>query len=190
MTHATVKTSAPGLCTVAFAYDAEAVAAVKALPGAEYDGAAWKVAVLSLPALKSIFTALTVDPAVLADYHSRLRRMLEDFAAAGLTVRLEGSQVRSECFRKGELGRHLAEIVNTHRAGIAAVLKQGPIVAKVVAPERPPPVIKPEPTPEPETVTDPALEVFLKGVKNAKKKEDRKEAIVKSKRQKKVAERV
>lgn len=183
MTHVTVKPSSPGLCTVAFAYDADAVAAVKALPGAEYDGAAWKVAVLSLPALKSIFATLTVDPAVLADYHQRLRRMLEDFAAGGLTVRLEGSQVRSECFRKGELGRHLAEIVNTHRAGIAAVLKQGPIVVRVV--ERP--VIKPAPTPEPETVTDPALEVFLKGVKNAKKKQEKTEAIKAKRRRKQPA---
>ena len=182
MTHATIRPADPGLCTVTFAYDAASKDAVKALPGATFDGSKWTVPTLALPLLKGIFTTMTVDPAVLADYYGLLRQMLEDFAGAGLTVWLEGSQVRSKCLRKGELGKHLGEVINTHRAGIAAVLKQGPIVAPARV-ERPRP--QPAPAPDHDPVTDKALEVFLKGAKNAQKKADKTAAIVKAKRRKK-----
>lgn len=187
MTHARILPAGPGLCVVDFAYDASAVGVVKALPGAEFNGSKWRVPTLSLPALKAIFTTLTVEPAVLADYYRLLRTMLEDFAGVGLTVWLEGSQVRSKCLRKGELGKHLAEVINTHRPGIVAVLRQGPIVAPVRV-ERTEPA-QPVLVPEVEPVTDPTLEVFLKGAKNAQKKADRKEAIAKNskRRKKKVA---
>lgn len=183
MTHARITPAGPGLCVVDFAYDAPTVAAVKALPGAEFIGSKWQVPTMSLPALNAIFTTLTVEPAVIADYHRLLRWMLEDFAGSGLTVWLEGSQVRSKCLRKGQLGPLLAECIDKHRPGIAAVLKQGPIVA----PERVERVetVQPVLVPEAEPVTDKALEVFLKGVKNAQKKADQKEAIVKAKRRKK-----
>lgn len=191
MTHARILPAGPGLCLVDFAFNEAAKNAVKALPGAEFTGGKWVVPTLSLPALKAIFATLTVEPAVIQAYHSLLRRMLEDFAGAGLTVWLEGSQVRSKCLRKGELGRHLAEVIGTHRPGIAAVLRQGPIVATVRV-ERAEPV-QTVLVPEAEPVTDPTLEIFLKGVKNAQKKADQKEAIAKnSKRWKKkqVAESV
>jgi len=183
MTHATIKPAGPGQCRVEFAYNAKAVAAVKALPGSAFDGQHWTVPTLSLPALKAIFATLTVDPAVIGEYHTLLRRMLEDFAGSGLTVWLEGSQVRSKCLRKGQLGPLLAECINTHRAGIAAVLRQGPIVAPIR-------VERPEPAPVAATeavseVIDRGLEVFLKGAKNAQKKADQKEQIVKAKRRKK-----
>lgn len=184
MTHATIKPAGPGQVTVAFAYSEKLVKLVKVLPGADYDEGSrtWTLPVLSLPALKAIFATLTVAPAVISEYHQTLRQMLEDFAAGGLTVRLEGSQVRSKCLRKGELGKHLGEVINTHRAGIVAVLKQGPIVAPKRV-ERP----SPQPATEPDTgpVTDKALEVFLKGAKNAQKKADKTAAIVKAKRRKK-----
>lgn len=190
MTHARITPAGPGLCAVDFAYDDAAKNAVKALPGAEFTGSKWKVPTLHLPTLKGVFTTLTVEPAVISEYYATLRRMLEDFAGSGLTVWLEGSQVRSKCLRKGELGKHLAEVIDKHRAGIAAVLKQGAIVApaRVERPEPTQPVL----VPEAEPVVDKGLEVFLKGVKNAQKKADQKEAIVKSKRRKKkqVAESV
>lgn len=188
MTHARVTPADPGLCVVDFAYDAPTVAAVKALPGAEFTGSKWQVPTLSLPSLKPIFTTLTVDPAVLADYYRLLRAMLEDFAGAGLTVWLEGSQVRSKCLRKGQLGPLLAECIDKHRPGIAAVLRQGPIVPPPM-PERPEPA-QPVLVPEAEPVTDKGLEVFLKGVKNAQKKADQKEAMIKAKRRKKKTEAV
>lgn len=183
MTHARITPAGPGLITVDFLWDDAAKNAVKALPGAEFTGSKWQVPTLDLPALKAIFTTLTVDPAALADYYRLLRAMLEDFAGSGLTVWLEGSQVRSKCLRKGQLGPLLAKCIDKHRPGIAAVLKQGPIVAPVRVERTEPaqPVLVPEAAP----VTDKALEVFLKGVKNAQKKADQKEAIVKSKRRKK-----
>lgn len=185
MTHATIRPSAPALCTVEFAYDANAVASVKALPGASFDGSRWTVPTLSLPALKVIFTTLTVDPAAVADYHRLLKAMLEDFAGAGLTVYLAGGQVRSKCLRKGEMGRHLGEVIETHRAGIAAVLRQGPIVA----PERveraapvAPAVIELAAEIEPDSGL---MGSYLKGVRNAQKKAGKTEQIVKAKRRRK-----
>lgn len=174
MTHATIRPAArDGRITVDFAYDERANAAVKALPGADFDGQIWTVPTMSLPALKSIFTTLTVDPAVLSDYYQRLRTMLEDFAAGGLTVRLEGSQVRSKCLRKGNLGTHLGEVIETHRHGIVQVLKQGPIVPRVV--ERP---VVQDPV-EPEPADDGLAGSYLKGVRNAHKNVEKKTAIVK-----------
>jgi hypothetical protein len=187
MTHARILPAGPGLIALDFAYDEELIGKVKGLPGASFNGDKWRVPALSLPALKAIFATLTVEPAVLVDYYRLLRAMLEDFAGAGLTVWLEGSQVRSKCLRKGQLGPLLAECIDKHRAGIAAVLKQGAIVApaRVERPALVQPVLVPEAEPVTE-VSDPALEIFLKGVKNAQKKADQKEAIAKnSKRRKK-----
>ncbi|TXH46396.1 MAG: hypothetical protein E6Q97_29700 [Desulfurellales bacterium] len=185
MTHATIKPSGAGQCYVEFPYNAKLNAAMESLPGATFHNHGWLVATMQLPALKRIFATLTVDPAVVADYHRRLRAMLEDFAGAGLTVYLVGSQVRSQCLRKGELGRHLGEAIEAHRAGIVAVLKQGPIVARVV--ERP--VIQPGPA-----VIELAAEIepdsgiegsMLKGVRNAKKNQGKKQAIGKAVRRRK-----
>lgn len=184
MTHATIRPSAPALCTVEFAYDANAVASVKALPGASFDGRIWTVPTLSLPALRAIFAALIVDPAVVADYHRLLRLMLEDFAGAGLTVYLVGGQVRSRCLRKGEMGRHLGEVIETHRSGIAAVLRQGPIVApkRVERAAVQPAVIELSAEIEPDSGL---MGSYLKGVRNAQKKADKTKAIVKAKRRRK-----
>ena len=179
MTHATIKPADPGQMTVAFAYDAASKDAVKAMPGSSFDGGKWTVPTLALPLLKGIFTTLTVDPVVIIEYHQALRQMLENFAASGLTVWLEGSQVRSKCLRKGELGKHLGEVINMHRAGIAAMLKQGPIVTPKRV-ERP--VIQPAPAVEDDTGL---AGKYLKGVKNAQKKADKTAAIVKAKRRKK-----
>lgn len=188
MTHARILPAGPGQCIVDFAYDAPAVAAVKALPGAEFTGSKWQVPTLDLPALKPIFTTLTVEPAVLADYYRLLRAMLEDFAGAGLTVWLEGSQVRSKCLRKGQLGPLLAECIEKHRPGIAAVLRQGPIVA----PKR---VERPAPTQA--MIIEMAAEIepdaglvgsYLKGVRNAQKKQDKDKAIAKNSRRRKKKE--
>lgn len=178
MTHATIRPAGAGQMTIAFAYDEAAKDAVKALPGATFDGGKWTVPTLALPLLKGIFTTLTVAPEVVAAYHGELRAMLEDFASSGLTVWLEGSQVRSRCLRKGELGKHLGEVINTHRAGIAAVLKQGPIVARHVE--------RTAIQPAPETAEETGLAAsYLKGVKNAQKRADKTAAIVKAKRRKK-----
>lgn len=187
MANACLLKESPGKMLVRFDYDVSTKDKIKVLPGAEWDkdGQQWTVPTMSLPALKSIFATLTVEPAVLADYYQRLRRLLEDFAAGGLTVRLEGSQVRSKCLRKGELGKHLGEVIETHRHGIVQVLRQGPIVPRVV--ERP--VVPVDVVPEP--ADDGLAGSYLKGVKNAHKNVEKKAQIVKAaqaKRRKKQVE--
>jgi hypothetical protein len=111
MTHATISRHDAICCAVRC--DIAAKDSVKALAGATFDGdsKAWIVPTMHLPTLKGIFDSMTVAPEVISAYHELLRRMLCDtMTSAG---------------RKGELGRHLAELHERHAVGIAHVMATG-----------------------------------------------------------------
>lgn len=168
MTRATITPNTDVLCNVAFDYEESSKEAVKALAGTTYTAGLWTVPILHLPTLKAIFSTMTVAPEVVSAYHDLLRRMLTDFA---------GSE-----HRKGKLSDHIAELKNLHAVGIAAVLKTG------WKPTERPQMRSAQPVDHPTVtavVSDPTLDVFLRGVKNAQRKADQKEAIAKSKRRKK-----
>lgn len=76
MTHATISAYTATLCIVEFGYSELAKSVVKSLPGAEYADKQWIVPILHLPTLKTIFTKLTVEQAVIDAYHRLLRRMV------------------------------------------------------------------------------------------------------------------
>lgn len=78
MSSATIRTYSDKLCVVEFTYSARQKDAIKALAGAEFDGEQWIVPVMHLPTLKTIFTKLTVEPAVVEAYHALLQRMVAD----------------------------------------------------------------------------------------------------------------
>lgn len=108
--HATISPINAILCAVAFDYDETAKDAVKHLAGTSYAGGAWRVPILHLPTLKTIFGTMTVDPAVVGAYHELLRRMLDDLA--------------SSAHRKGNLGAHITELMERHAIGIAHIKAQ------------------------------------------------------------------
>lgn len=173
MTHATITAHTSTLCIVEFAYSKRVKDAVKALPGSIFDGTTWRVAIMHLPTLKGIFTSMDVEPAVIVAYHDLVKRMLCD---------LLGSE-----HRKGELGKHIAEIYATHANGIAAV-QRGP-TGRGWQPTPPP---RPQhatplntmPVAGPVEAKDAGLAIWLTGVKNAKANEETKVHVVKARRRK------
>ena len=169
MTHATITPHTSTLCAIEFAYNVRVKDAVKELPGSTYDGTTWHVAIMHLPTLKGIFDTLTVEPEVVANYHALIKRMLCDFV---------GSE-----HRKGELGKHIAEIKATHANGIAAVLSTG---WQPTQPVRPRHAVAVEPIAGPVEAKDAGLATWLTGVKNAKKAEETKAHVVKAARRRRV----
>lgn len=145
--HATITSHTATICAVAFDYDAATKNAVKELAGATYADGAWLVPILHLPVLKLIFSTMTVAPDVVANYHELLRRMLCDFV---------GSQ-----HRKGALGTHIAELMERHAVGIAAVTAKG---WQPSARTKVPKTIEVAPAFEDE---DTMLGLWLRGSKNA-----------------------
>lgn len=102
MSSATIRAYSAKLCIVEFGYSPGQKDTIKALAGAEFDGQRWTVPILHLPTLKTIFTKLTVDPAVINAYHALLQRMVAD---------LDGFKKQ-----KGVKG-----ILKKHSVGIAAM---------------------------------------------------------------------
>lgn len=103
--------------SVAFAYDADANAAVKALGGCTYDepGRRWFVPILRLPEVERLFDC-DIDPAVTLAYHALLRRMLADFAAV-ITVKIEQNKLivaGSDAWA--------VDCIKRHKAGVLTVL--------------------------------------------------------------------
>lgn len=147
MKHATITRHTATICVVAFDYDVATRNAVKELAGATYADGAWLVPILHLPVLKLIFSTMTVAPDVVANYHELLRQMLCDFV---------GSQ-----HRKGALGTHIAELIERHAVGIAAVTAKG---WQPSARTKMPKTIEAAPAFEDE---DTMLGLWLRGSKNA-----------------------
>jgi hypothetical protein len=116
MTHATITPNTPILCTVEFPYDEATKNIVKELAGATYANSLWTLPIMHLPTLKGIFATLTVDPAVVTAYHALLRKMLRQ---------LEGQH------RKGALGKAIADLLDKHAVGIAAIKKQDGLAGSV-----------------------------------------------------------
>lgn len=160
MIHATIAHHSATLCTVSFIYDKDAKEAVKALAGASYDDGVWIIPIMHLPTLKAIFAAMDVAPEVVANYHRLLKQMMCD-TATSVGV-------------KGEVGRHLAELYARHANGIAHVLATGWQPTSSV-PAAVPVAPKPEPTP---AMRDDALELWLKGSRNAMKATERKATMI------------
>lgn len=104
--------------SVAFAYDADAVAAVKALGGCTYDepGRYWFVPILHLPEVERLFDC-EINPAVTVAYHALLRRMLADFAAV-ITVKIE----QNTLLVTGS-DRWAVDCIKRHETGVRAVLE-------------------------------------------------------------------
>lgn len=166
MTHATITRHSATLAIVEFAYHAATKDAVKALPGAEYADGVWIVPTMHLPTLKGMFGTMTVAPEVIADYHELLRRMLCD------TMGSTG--------RKGELGRHLAELHERHANGIAHVMATG---WQPTPTPRPQPVAPPVPMVEAPPVVDaPDLAIWLRSSRRAVANEERKAAMLAKRR--------
>lgn len=78
MSSATIRFYSAKLCIVEFGYNPAQKDIIKALAGADFDGQQWTVPVMHLPTLKTIFTKLTVEPAVISAYHHLLWRMMAD----------------------------------------------------------------------------------------------------------------
>jgi hypothetical protein len=116
MTHAHVTPNTPILCTVEFDYSPQIKDAVKELAGSNYANSLWTLPIMHLPTLKTIFATLTVDPAVVTAYHALLRKMLRQ---------LEGQH------RKGALGKAIADLLDKHAVGIAAIKKQDGLAGSV-----------------------------------------------------------
>lgn len=180
MSSATITPSTAILCNVEFAYDEPSKEAVKALAGATFDdiGKVWIVPILHLPVLKLVFSSMTVAPEVVTAYHALLRRMLTDFA---------GSE-----HRKGALGTHIAELMNRHAVGVAAVRKTGwkpaerTIIPKMI--ESTTPLSQNDSRPVSVSQDeDRALSLWLRGAKNAHANAEKKAHVataVKRKRKK------
>lgn len=178
-------------------YNARLKDEVKALAGAIYENGAWLLSPMHLSRLKPLFSRMTVEPAVVEAYHAALCRMMDD---------LSGS-----LHRKGALGQHIAEVMELHAAGIAAIRAKGyvqPLAsdAKKEAIERPIPLSRSYPTPtnlsfDGDTPVKPSealltskairrdaknadLAVWLQATQNAVKKEERKADMLRRKRQK------
>jgi hypothetical protein len=166
MTHATIIRHSTILCCVEFAYQAATKDAVKALAGATYEDGVWIVPILHLPVLKLIFSTMTVAPEVVADYHQLLKRMLCD------TMTSTG--------RKGEIGRHLAELHERHANGIAHVLATGWLPTPT---PRQRPVVQPVAVAEAAPVVDaPDLAIWLRSSRRAVANEERKAALLAKRR--------
>lgn len=158
--HATVNYHDAICSAVAFAYDAATKDAVKALPGADFDGHAWLVPILHLPALKLIFSSLTVTPEVVAAYQSLLRRMLCDFCGHKLPKALS----------------------DKHATGIAHITANGWRPTPTPRPQFVAPVATlPEPAP---MVDDPGLALWLRSVQGAVKADERKAAMLSRRKRK------
>lgn len=158
--HATISYHDAVCCAVAFAYDAATKDAVKALPGADFDGHAWLVPILHLPTLKSMFDTMTVAPEVVAAYQSLLRRMLCDF-----------------CGHK--MPKALAE---KHATVIERITANG---WQPTPTPRPQPVAMGAPVPEPAPmVEDPGLALWLRSVQGAVKADERKAAMLAKRKRK------
>lgn len=166
MTHATITRHSAILCCVEFAFHAATKDAVKALPGAEYADGVWIVPTMHLPTLKGIFDSMTVAPEVISAYHELLRRMLCDtMTSAG---------------RKGELGRHLAELHERHAVGIAHVMATG---WQPTPSARPQHAAQPVPVAEAAPVVDaPDLAIWLRSSRRAVVNEERKAAMLAKRR--------
>ncbi len=166
MTHATITRHSATLAIVEFAYHAATMDAVKALPGAEYADGVWIVPTMHLPTLKGIFDSMTVAPEVISAYHELLRRMLCDtMTSAG---------------RKGELGRHLAELHERHAVGIAHVMATG---WQPTPSARPQHAAQPVPVAEAAPVVDaPDLAIWLRSSRRAVVNEERKAAMLAKRR--------
>lgn len=169
MTHATITPHDRHCAVTMTGYDLAHKEAVKALAGAEYVGGAWVVSVLHLPTLKAIFDSMTVAPEVVVAYHKALARMCD--------------QLLPSAHRRGALGQHIAELMNLHANGIAAIKAKGyqpPTHRHVEAT----PVAKMQPAADVVEAGDKALTVWLAGTKNAHKAAERKQAIVAAKKRK------
>jgi hypothetical protein len=165
MTHAHVTPNTPILCTVEFDYSPQIKDAVKELAGSNYANSLWTLPIMHLPTLKTIFATLTVDPAVVTAYHALLRKMLRQ---------LEGQH------RKGAMGKAIADLLDKHAVGIAAVYKSG-----WTPTERPqtqyvptlPPTVQPD---RPTVNVSKGEQLWFNGVQNAAKAKERKAAIVRN----------
>lgn len=160
MTHATITCHSATLAIVEFAYDAATKDAVKALPGADFDGHAWLVPILHLPTLKGIFDTMTVAPEVVAAYHALLRRMLCDLCGHKMPKALS----------------------DKHATGIAHITANGWRPTPTPRPQFVAPVATlPEPAP---MVDDPGLALWLRSVQGAVKAEERKAAMMAKRKRK------
>jgi hypothetical protein len=103
--------------SAAFPYDADAVAAVKAMGGCTYDepGRRWLVPIMHLPEVEGLFDC-DLDPAVTSAYHALIRRMLADFAAV-TTVKIE----QNKLIVTGS-DSLAVDCVKRHRVGVLTVL--------------------------------------------------------------------
>lgn len=102
MTHARVMAHSATLARVSFAYEPSLKAQVAELPGATYGGnGAWILPIMHLPTLKVIFATMDVSPAVIANYHVLLRRMIRQL--------------------EGRRGKAITALLDKHAIGIAAV---------------------------------------------------------------------
>lgn len=161
MTHATITRHSATLAAVDFAYDAATKEAIKALPGATFDGSVWLVPTMHLPTLKTLFDGMTVAPEVVADYHHLLKRFLCD--------------TMTSTDRRGEVGRHLAELHARHAVGIAHVLATGWQPTPTPRPQHgQPSVVVPEAVP---VVDAPDLALWLRSSRRAVANEERKQAM-------------
>lgn len=143
MTHATIHPVNAQLCAVEFDYNAKLKDAVKALPGASFDGERWIISLLSLPALKAIFSRLDTHPDVVDAYYAQLHLMLAQFATGGFRVWLDlAGTLRTDSDGSGGIYTDMASCVRAHSRGIVAALKQGPPAP--VASHRPPPAANAE----------------------------------------------
>lgn len=161
MTHATITAHTSTVAVIEFAYSVATKDAVKSLPGSQYADGVWLVAIMHLPTLKTLFSSLDVEPAVVVAYHDLLKRMMCDLAG------------HEHC-------KAAKELTAKHANGIAAIVATGWQPTRTLRPHRTPL----QPVSGPVEAKDGDLVIFLAGVKNAKKAADRKTAIVKNKRKK------
>lgn len=103
--------------SVAFSYDADAIAALKALGGCTYDepGRRWLVPIMRLLEVERLFDC-DIDPAVTLAYHALIRRMLADFAAT-ITVKIEQNKLKVT-----GSDRWAVDCVKRHEVGVRTVL--------------------------------------------------------------------
>lgn len=126
MTHATIHPVNAQLCAVEFDYSVKLKDAVKALPGSAFDGERWIISLMSLPALKAIFSRLDTHPDVIAAYYAQLRLMLSQFAVTGFRAWLDSAgTLQTDSAGRGGIYTDMAACVQTHSRGIVATLKQG-----------------------------------------------------------------
>lgn len=167
MTHAAIHYTNATTMSVEFAYDEQQKDAIKALPGTSFDGGQWIVPIMHLPRMKPLFDCLTVALAVVAAYHSLLRRMVTDFATSQ--------------HRKGALGQHIAELMALHANGIvAAKATETPQTGQGKRKTAPTTIMGAKIKSSPVSASQPAnsddrqLALWLRGVKNAMATEEKK----------------